>query len=803
MSDDYNDEILPRLRKNNLYELFNEKCANDGDGKKMQAILIDGVKYCYYKTKAIIIHMPEYTLHDSEHLFRVLHIMGKIISNEVLEKLTAPELLLLILCAFFHDIGMAPDEVHILAWKKNWDLFPTLSNSEENNEYLKFKKYLYAHPDIVQEIDDSIDKGDNTKADQLKAHIISEYIRFTHSDRAIETIKRDWDGKIVYQDVDITIDFSELCKSHCEEAMLLTNMDYCFMGNQICLPFIGVILRLADIFDFDSKRTPEVLFSHLYVRNPVSLKEWNKHRAVKSWSISNETISYHARCSHPAIEASIHDFCDVIDNELKLCNNILGDISVRANNRKISFRLPMKVTRDGIVTKKDYDGKPLYHFTRTQFSLSKRQVIDLLMGTKLYGNPEVALRELIQNSNDACLLREALEKKWGNEYRAKIEVKYYHQDESDYLEVNDNGVGMDLEIIDKYYSKIGSSFYTSPDFYEIKAQYNPNFSPNARFGIGILSCFMVADTIITNTKRIKGPAESSESLNITIEGQESIFLIKKGEKQNIGTNTCLILREKNPWKKMSDSEFVASVKKVIPNPPFSIEIITNKSKEEINDRTFYTYSLDDLKRPYWEENENLNQINININKEDKGFIGIARIGLLEKHKNPTKKINVKNIEVNINNQKYTLEKEIEMIESEIRLLSASITVDDDENIEKQNLTSTIADSKSRISLHGIEVPTSLFPRPWEKQNGQAQLLWPFPMLIILDVCGNRDLNLNSSRSQILSDEKWFKLEEDLVIEICSQIKKTVGDEYWQRLVPIIKKTKNEIFLGGLEKIDHA
>jgi hypothetical protein len=570
------------------------------------------------------------------------------------------------------------------------------------------------------------------------------------------------------------------------------------------LPFIGVILRLADILDFDSKRTPEVLFSHLYVRNPVSLKEWNKHRAIESWSISNEAISYHARCNHPAIEASIHDFCDIIDNELILCNNILGVISTRANNRKISFRLPMKVTRDGIVTKKGYDGKPLYHFTRTQFTLNKKQVIDLLMGTKLYGNPEVALRELIQNSIDACLLREALETKWGNEYKPKIEIKYYQKNDDDFLEVNDNGIGMDQEIIDKYYSKIGSSFYTSSDFYDIRLDCDTTFIPRSRFGIGILSCFMVADTIITDTKKIKGPSDSSESCNITIEGQDSIFLVRKGDKQTIGTNTCLILRKKkHPWEKMTESQFVDSVKKVVLNPPFPIEIITDKNKEEINDKTFYTYSLDDLKQTYWKENENLKQIDININKEDKGFIGIARVGLLEKHKNPTKKINVKNIEVTIEDQKYSLEKEMVMYENEIRLVSDSIIIDDDGNIEKQNLTSTIAESRSKISLHGIEVPMSLFPKSWEKQNGQGQLLWPFPMLIILDVCGSCDLNLNSSRSQILSDEKWLGLEEDLATEICSQIKKAVGEEYWQQLMPIIQETKNEVFLDGLRKIDYA
>ena len=80
------------------------------------------------------------------------------------------------------------------------------------------------------------------------------------------------------------------------------------------------------------------------------------------------------------------------------------------------------------------------------------------MGTKLYGDPEVALRELIQNSIDACLLRQAIEASWETNYNPKVNVKYYSsKDGEDILEVEDNGTGMDQHIIDAYYSKVGSS----------------------------------------------------------------------------------------------------------------------------------------------------------------------------------------------------------------------------------------------------------------------------------------------------------------------------------------------------------
>lgn len=92
----------------------------------------------------------------------------------------------------------------------------------------------------------------------------------------------------------------------------------CASDTVACLPLIAVVLRLSDILDFDAKRTPRVLYSHLYVRHPVSLKEWKKHRSIDAWEINSELIQYSAKCSHPAIEASIREFCDMIDFELRI-----------------------------------------------------------------------------------------------------------------------------------------------------------------------------------------------------------------------------------------------------------------------------------------------------------------------------------------------------------------------------------------------------------------------------------------------------------------------------------------------------
>ena len=82
----------------------------------------------------------------------------------------------------------------------------------------------------------------------------------------------------------------------------------------------------------------------------------------------------------------------------------------------------------------------------------------------MYKSPDVALRELLQNSIDACMLRKKINETYSYPYTPNILIYLYNQDGNDYLTVIDNGMGMNQKIIDKYYTNIGCSYYKSNDF---------------------------------------------------------------------------------------------------------------------------------------------------------------------------------------------------------------------------------------------------------------------------------------------------------------------------------------------------
>jgi hypothetical protein len=237
--------------------------------------------------------MPEFTLHDETHIYNMLRIIDKIIPIQTMEELSIPDLLMLILAVFLHDIGMAPEEKYIVAWKGQ--LPSDVSDGKLNKDVDIFRRFRMTYTHQLSDIERLNAQGEYSKAQILEDYIITEYIRTNHSIRAKQIIANHWTGKILYQDTDLTEDLASICFSHNENYTYLLNMEtfrLCGQDTYLCLPFVAVILRLADIIDFDPKRTPPVLFSHLAVRNPVSLIEWRKHQSVNAWSISSNKLVF-------------------------------------------------------------------------------------------------------------------------------------------------------------------------------------------------------------------------------------------------------------------------------------------------------------------------------------------------------------------------------------------------------------------------------------------------------------------------------------------------------------------------------
>lgn len=799
-----NDYLETGLEKLAVYQQLRNKCE-ENNRHEVLALVMDIANFAVERLKTVIKNMPEFTLHDDAHIFNMLIIIGKIIPKENIEKLSIPDLFMLIVSVFLHDIGMAPDEKYILAWKNQLSIEEY--DEELNEEREKFIRFRLTYTHQLEEMERLRKEKEFSKAQLLEDYIVTEYIRLTHSIRAREIIAKYWAGKIVYQDTDLTEDLAAICFSHNESYSYLLQMEtfkICGQDEYLCIPFVATILRLADIIDFDPKRTPSVLFSHLAVKNPVSLKEWKKHQSINAWTISSKKLIFSAQCEHPAIEATILSFCDQIDEELRNGTLILSNLSddgmdIDTKNYKIS--LPPQVDRRKIQAKKDIiSGRPIYRYHDTKFSLSKKQIIDLLMGTKLYGKQEVALRELIQNSMDACLLRQKLSELWNIEYTPKVKVALYNKNGVDYLQVSDNGMGMNQHIIDNYYTNIGCSYYSSREFSELMTSFKSSFTPISRFGIGILSCFMVCDSMEVTTRRLKERFECDDALHVSIEGYDSLFVISDADKKEPGTDTILTLRPVHPWDRMSGEEFVQCIKDIVPNPAVQIEIETDKENETYTNNGFEKLNLDLLLDYSWDNKRNIRTIDIDLNCEEYGFKGKGCIGILVKNDVPVEKIEILSKDIEIDGEIYTLSSYVKYANNCVTETSTSITVDEDGEIDTNTSWAERFKSKSSLSIHGIEVPYNLFP-DFSNRMSKAVLKIPFPFSFRLDVGANSDLNLNSARDQIIYDERWLTFEENLYRIICRRLKNILPAYDWKMLNEIIQKSNAEVFSRVASKVE--
>ena len=116
------------------------------------------------------------------------------------------------------------------------------------------------------------------------------------------------------------------------------------------------------------------------------------------------------------------------------------------------------------------------------FGVDLRGVIDLL-SRHIYSGPEVYLRELLQNARDALVARAGdgpQESSWGVTIRPAT-------GDSPFV-IRDAGVGLAADEVADLLSTVGRS--SKRDVLDLR---NADFL--GHFGIGLLSCFMVADEI--------------------------------------------------------------------------------------------------------------------------------------------------------------------------------------------------------------------------------------------------------------------------------------------------------------------
>lgn len=745
-----------------IYKRLLKLAENDSEIRSLLTIVESGVSYAETRAKTIIRYMDEYTLHDETHLYRVLSLMEKIIPDTTLNNLQALELSLLILSAFFHDLGMSPKEREIKIYKGLIDKNQELS-IEEKLLLEDFNVYCESKVNLKQRIDNAYSKGNSGLAKMLENYRLTEYIRINHATKIKEIIQEIennevWSRGLQYHNFKFGRYLAKICESHNENILEINNplikTSIPVTPNEyLNSVFISIVLRLADILDFDAERTPDVLYNHLDIQNPISIQEWSKHRSIHSWSINGEQIMFAAECEHPVIEKTIKEFCEYIEEELYKCKIVLNEMKDRTrNNIKTIYNLslPYKVDTTEVSAKIDYDGNPIYIYKDLNFKLNQEEIIKLLMGTSLYGNNSVVIRELIQNAIDACKIRSICSKGWGEEeYKPTIKIKVYEEDSENYLEIRDNGIGMDENIILNYFSNLGMSYYRSEEFMKLKVKLNSKYRPISNFGIGFLSTFMVSNQVKVQTTKIYDKYTTSEPIELTIDSLSGLFYFNRSNIKDVGTKIQLKLNEGHNFPLENDKlkEFIENQINFLDD----IDIYVNDEIININKREL---SRELSNKDYENISEYVKHYNFDIN--EKGILGTFRISLLEKDGLFYPKVILNSNYIGENELSQYLGININSIESETESLNLEGSI--------SSGFSNFLVTKGNFYLKSILVDDSIFRESswssflYKDINIKDKIELPFPVIfnMNLDSESEMHLNLNAARDKIIFDEKWHE-----------------------------------------------
>jgi len=501
---------------------------------------------------------PTYTLHDGVHCKNVCDLMFELLGEQATQ-LTGLEAAFLVLSAFYHDIGMVytPEEKDYLL---------------ESQDFLHFRK---SHRYINDKI-----KANNG---QVPDDIAEWFFRSIHPQRMGHV------PDIIIDGIPIKRNLVALCRSHGDSVKeIISDNDLTdFHQESADLVFCAILLRLADILDFDQSRSPDVLYEYLKLKDANTPKletskvEFLKHKGALGFIFPKERhsgyqVRFNAQCDNIEIEHDIRSFLNVIIREFKQCVNLFSKYNTRWNN----FALPASIdVRDSYGTN--------YQYGQYLFTVEQDKALKLFTGENLYTNKLVFVRELLQNAIDT-VLHHQLYKKYNRENTDNLEVRittWTDNENYQWIRIDDDGMGMDEEKIRKYFLKVGESFYTSAEFADEISVYKEknigSFTPISRFGIGVLSCFLVGDRIEVSTL-----SYGNKSVRLSINANKKYFTTQLEEKEHRATPMPMhpnekLMRYRNkcgtsiavriaPYQYFENLDFKEIVNKYILYPPVPV-----------------------------------------------------------------------------------------------------------------------------------------------------------------------------------------------------------------------------------------
>ncbi|MCA1288675.1 HD domain-containing protein [Salipiger bermudensis] len=496
----------------------------------------------------------EYTTHDMSHIDDMLSTVDWIIPEKTKEIMSDGDWLMLVLSIYFHDMGLVVTEQEF-----------------ENRSKSTFTHFC----------NNTLFKGDGGGDYRAKVEglpegerdriLYQEFVRYHHATRIKVWLTGEMCFELGYCKAQIELveellaplgeefrhDLALVCESHNLddiENIKKYRQDHPY-GNtpreEVNLQYISALLRTIDLIQITERRAPSALYRLIDPSDPISQLEWAKQNAVRSvrpqkqkdddgavlHTKQPDTIEVFARFGEEASFFGLNAYLRYANDQVKSTFDALDKTKGTAPK---NYQFPWRKIDDTNVKAAGFEQEPF------GFEIDQEKILDLLTGHTLYNDSNVVVRELTQNAVDAVRLK-FHETADGSKKLGRIKVNW--DSENNELTIVDNGTGMSQSTIENHLLKVGSSKYQDPKF---KEEF-PNFTPISRFGIGVLTAFMVADKVEITT--VSPDDEKARKISLrSVHGKYLIKILEKSAddvKRDIGDHgSKFVLRFRASARKM-------------------------------------------------------------------------------------------------------------------------------------------------------------------------------------------------------------------------------------------------------------
>jgi molecular chaperone HtpG len=441
-----------------------------------------------------------YTRHDISHIDAMLQMLDWLIPAETQSEMTPVDWLMAVLGIYLHDLGMSVTSAEF-------------DGRTSNEYYTAWRKSLPASTEGLE----YLARTHRMNEEEKERFFFQEFVRKGHAQRIREWITgqhtRTWGSQVsaIAAKVKDLLEktptrFREylgiVCESHHRSDIDKVDR-YPIVGRVgshklevVNVQYAALLLRTADLLHVTRDRTPSVEYEAIKFSDPRSVEEWDKQ--LGTFAVGPKGREVILSKPETAVVVVAADFTE--ERPLFALQEYLAyaDAEIRQSHRWAEK------------TQSTEDGKN-YHFPWREvagdvhlegvppqplkFELDRGRLLDLLVGHTIYNDPTVAIRELLQNSLDAVRYQHFLDKKEAQRLSKEVpligHINVQWNSSNRLLSITDVGTGMDRDTIVHHLMSVGSSYYNTPQF---EAD-NRDFTPISRFGIGVLTCFMVSDDI--------------------------------------------------------------------------------------------------------------------------------------------------------------------------------------------------------------------------------------------------------------------------------------------------------------------